>query len=892
MEAGSQMWQRGEGGFLPLEQQSRCAPASSAEVPEGHGTEKQRGLTSGSALFDAVGALVMIFDRQGRILWYNRVCEETTGLSFQQVWGRHVWDVLAVPEEAEAVKDVLVNLSAERFRGGYESCVLTWDGKQRTILWSTAPLPNGQGPVEHIVGVGVDITHRKRAEDDLRKREGHYRRLVESSPDAILVHHRGKMVFANRAAAVLLGASDPGEIIAKPVLDFVHPDDRPVVEARLMKALEHDTELALVEQRLVRLDGRVVRVDAHSIFPFMYEEKAAVQVVAREVDERPHVREEVSDEHRYKWETLLGLSPGTIVATDLRARITDVSQQATQAMGFEKPDDLLGKSAFELIVAEDHEEFIKNLQKTFKEGVVRNIELALLKRDGSHFRAELDMALLRDDKGKPKGFISTAAELSRGRERIQARPISRGDGSESSALAAASRAVLLHHEFEPAARAIFDACRNLIGAEAGYVGLINEDGSRDDVLFSYPAEMTWGQTLVASRPMRELRAEVYLTGKAMYLNQLASRGFSEQVEVENILFAPVTVGDNTVGLLAFANKAPGFSEEDTRMASAFAELAAVSLASSRTWEALDMSERRFRSVVEASGDAIITFDSDEHVVYWNPGAQAMFGYTAEEMVGKRLTLVAPAEFREAIRKAAREVESGATSSSLAQPVETIGRRKEGSTFPLEISLAGWNTRKGVFLTSILRDITDRKLAEHDLRLLADHDHLTGLPNRALFRDHLTQALALANREPQRLVVLIIDLDHFKAINREFGPQGGDQLLQAVGDRLTGLVRAVDTVARSGDDEFVLLLKGIEEIANTDRVAQRILGSLKQPFALNGREVQITVSMGAAVYPEDGEDVDSLINKADLAMSRAKQEGRDRFMRLPSPQQEEGVFGRF
>jgi diguanylate cyclase (GGDEF)-like protein/PAS domain S-box-containing protein len=270
----------------------------------------------------------------------------------------------------------------------------------------------------------------------------------------------------------------------------------------------------------------------------------------------------------------------------------------------------------------------------------------------------------------------------------------------------------------------------------------------------------------------------------------------------------------------------------------------------------------------------------------------MFGYTAEEMVGKRLTLVAPAEFREAIRKAAREVESGATSSSLAQPVETIGRRKEGSTFPLEISLAGWNTRKGVFLTSILRDITDRKLAEHDLRLLADHDHLTGLPNRALFRDHLTQALALANREPQRLVVLIIDLDHFKAINREFGPQGGDQLLQAVGDRLTGLVRAVDTVARSGDDEFVLLLKGIEEMANTDRVAHRILGSLKQPFALNGREVQITVSMGAAVYPEDGEDVDSLINKADLAMSRAKQEGRDRFMRLPSPQQEEGVLGRF
>lgn len=892
MEAGSQMWQRGEGGSLPPEQQARCTPASAAEGPEGQGTEKQTGMTSGSALLDVVGALVVIFDRQGRILWYNRMCEETTGVSFRQVWGRHVWEVLAVPQEAEAVKDTLANLRSQRFRCSYESRVLAWDGAQRTIQWSTAPLAEGQGPVEHIVGVGVDITQRKHAEEDLRKREEHYRRLVESSPDAIFVHHRGKMVFANRAAAVLLGASDPGEIIARPVLDFVHSDDRPVVEARLTKALEHDTELALVEQRLVRLDGRVVRVDAHSIFPFMYENKAAVQVVAREVDERQPLREEVSEEHRHKWETLLGLFPATIVATDLRARITDVSQRAAQAMGFERSEELLGRSAFELIVAEDHEEFIKNLQKTFKEGVLRNIELTLLRRDGSHSQTELDMALLRDEKGKPKGFIWTAADLSRGRDGLQALARTRGDGTEASALAAASRAVLLHREFEPAARAIFDACRKLLGAEAGYVGLLHDDGSRDDIVFSWPAEMTWGQAMAVSRPVRELRAEVYLTGKAMYLNQLASRGFSGQVEVESVLFAPVTVVDNSVGLLAFANKARGFSEEDTRMASAFGELAAVSLAKSRTWEALDMSERRFRSVVEATGDAIITFDHEEHVVHWNPGAQAMFGYTPEEMMGKKLTLVAPADFREAIKKAAREVESGAGSSSLAQPVETIGRRKEGSTFPLEISLAGWNTRQGVFLTSILRDITERKLAEHDLRLLADHDHLTGLPNRSLFRDHLTQALAEANREPQRLAVLVIDLDHFKAINREFGPQGGDQLLQAVGDRLAGLVRAVDTVARSGDDEFVLLLKGIEEIAHTDKVAQRILGSLKQPFALNGREVQITVSMGAAVYPEDGEDVDSLLTRADLAMSRAKEEGRDRFKRLPSPQPEEEVLGRF
>jgi diguanylate cyclase (GGDEF)-like protein/PAS domain S-box-containing protein len=893
MEAEGSTSPWGDGGFSPLEQGVTYSGESPGPGQAGQVAGTEGSLTSGSALFDRVGALVIIFDRQGRILWCNRVCQEITGLTFQQVWGRHVWEVFSVPEEASEVRDVLADLRRDRFRRGYESGLVTWDGKERTIQWSTAPLPNGDGPVEHVVAIGVDITERKRAEDSLRQREEHYRRLVESSPDAIFVHHRGRMVFANRSAAVLLGASDPGEILGKPVLDFTHPDDRQVVEARLMKALQHDTELALVEQRLVRLDGSVVRVDAHSIFPFIYEGKAAVQVVAREVAQEQQVREEVSEEDQQKWETLLDLSPDAIVATDLRARITDVAQRSAEEMGFRGPDELKGKSAFELILAEDHEEFIKNLQKTFKEGVVRNIELALLKKDGTHFDAELDMALLREKGGKPKGFIIMASELSR--RRLGARPVpdSLRDASESVALLAASRAVLLHREFEPAARAIFDACRKLIAAEAGYVGLMSEDGSSDQVLYSHPEDTSWAQILAASRPMRELRAEVYLTGKAMYLNQLVSRGLAGQVNVENLLFAPITVGENTVGLLAFANKVRGFSDEDARMASAFGQLAAVSLASSRAWEALDMSERRFRSVAEASGDAIVTFDSDEHIMFWNPGAEAMFGHSAEEMMGKRMTLVAPADFREATRKAASEVESGAPLGSLVQPVETIGRRKDGTTFPLEISFAGWNTRKGVFLTSILRDTTERKLAEHDLRLLADHDHLTGLPNRALFRDHLTQALGRANREPQRLVVLMIDLDHFKAINQEFGPQGGDQLLQAVGDRLTGLVRTVDTVARSGDDEFTLLLRGIEEAAHTDRVAERIRRSLKEPFPLNGREVLITVSMGAAVYPEDGDDVDSLIIRADMAMSQAKREGRDQYMRLPPVREgAEELFGRF
>ena len=891
MEAGERLGPQEEEEVLEFEHRVSEAEATVKDPPLAENQPRKGPAFPGrTPMLDRLGALVTILDRQGRVRWVNRFCEQTTGLSFEDVWGRPVWEALVLPEEEHRVRDALANLGTGRFTRGYESHLLTREGASRIIQWSTAPLLNGEGPVEHIISVGIDITDRKLAEDTLREKEEHYRHLVESSPDAILVHHRGRIVFANRAGDILLGASDPGELIGRPVLDFVHPDDRSLVRARLKKVLEHDTELALVEQRLVRLDGSVVRVDAHSIFPFMYQDKPAVQVVARHVTEAADI-EAPPDYHRQMWDTLLNISSVAIIVTDLRGRIKDASRRAAEVLGFDSADQVTGTSTFTLVVPEDHEEFIRSLQKTFKEGVVRGIELTLLRRDGTHFPAGLEMALLRDEQGKPRGFMATTTDLTSRQDRAQILDEPRREGSESSALLEASRAVLVYRDFEPAARAIFDACKNLVGAGAGYVGLMNEDGTRDNVLFSSPEGFSWAELLVRSRPVRELRAEAYLTGKAMYLNGLnpggeTRIGVEEQELVENVLFAPLNVQDNAVGLLGFVNKSERFIEEDARMASAFSELAAVSLESSRALEALELSEERFRSVAETTGDAIVTFDSSEHIVYWNPGAEAVFGYSAEEMMGKRLTLVAPGDLRGAYKNAVNEVESGGASSSLAEPVEMIGRRKDGSTFPLELSFAGWNTRRGVFLTSIIRDITERKLAEHDMRLLADHDHLTGLPNRALFRDRLTQALAAANRDPQRLAVMMIDLDHFKAINHGLGPQAGDQLLQAVGDRLTGLVRTADTVARSGDDEFVLLLLGIDEPQHTDKVAERIMRALREPFALSGHEVRITASMGIALYPDDGEDMETLIHLADVAMCQAKQGGRNSYQRS-SPAREGG-----
>jgi len=182
------------------------------------------------------------------------------------------------------------------------------------------------------------------------------------------------------------------------------------------------------------------------------------------------------------------------------------------------------------------------------------------------------------------------------------------------------------------------------------------------------------------------------------------------------------------------------------------------------------------------------------------------------------------------------------------------------------------------VTVISKDITERKRTEQQLAFMATHDPLTGLPNRMLFNDRLTVALAYAQRNRQKLTVMLLDLDSFKQINDTLGHSVGDQLLRAVGDRLKGSLRKTDTVARMGGDEFLLLLPQIARAEDAATVAQHIMKTFQAPFSLEGRELCITASIGIAIYPDDGEDVDTLLRNADKAMYRAKQKGRNNYQR--------------
>lgn len=287
-------------------------------------------------------------------------------------------------------------------------------------------------------------------------------------------------------------------------------------------------------------------------------------------------------------------------------------------------------------------------------------------------------------------------------------------------------------------------------------------------------------------------------------------------------------------------------------------------------ENLRLAAKVFENVLEG----VMVTDANANVVSVNPAFSSITGFSVDEIVGKNPNLL-----RSKFHSAEFFQNMWAQLASAGQwRGEIWNKRKSGDVFLAWQTISAVRNDDGriTHYVSVLFDITERKRHEELVRYQAYHDVLTGLPNRQLFHDRLTQGLLHARREGEMLGVMFLDLDHFKEINDTQGHDAGDQLLREVAARLKVSVRKGDTVARLGGDEFVLLLPKIKQLDNLSFLAGKVLESMREPFKLGGREFTVTTSVGIAVYPRDGDKPDMLIKQADEAMYRAKQEGRNSY----------------
>lgn len=289
-----------------------------------------------------------------------------------------------------------------------------------------------------------------------------------------------------------------------------------------------------------------------------------------------------------------------------------------------------------------------------------------------------------------------------------------------------------------------------------------------------------------------------------------------------------------------------------------------------------LAEERLRVIGAAAQDAIIMMDHKGSIAFWNEAAQRIFGYSGDEARGRKLhELIVPEPYRADFEKRL-DVAGGASAGNvIGKTLELAGMRKDGTQIVTEHSISGVSIGQKWHTICIVRDVTERKQFEERIRHLANYDSLTALPNRALFYDRLSQAINLAQRNRNELALLYLDLDRFKSVNDTRGHDAGDAVLKDAAERIQAQVRESDTVARIGGDEFAIILPRIAAAQDATIVADKVIEALRTSFALDesgGDGIEIGVSVGIAVFPRDGADLDTLFKAADSAMYKAKRSG--------------------
>jgi diguanylate cyclase (GGDEF)-like protein/PAS domain S-box-containing protein len=425
--------------------------------------------------------------------------------------------------------------------------------------------------------------------------------------------------------------------------------------------------------------------------------------------------------------------------------------------------------------------------------------------------------------------------------------------------------------------AAVDAVRDLAGNDpgTGVAFALRSDADLEVVAVAGPA---LGLASGAGLDLQALPARLrdrLLAGRAVAMNAAELRACCPEAGgsgEEAVLACPIRAQEQLSGLLLVARER-AFPSEFEHALETLGSQVALALARATLVEDLMQrrSEARFRSLVQNASDVIMVLRGDLTASYLSPSVERVLGHAAGEFDGVALPAL---------------LDAGDLQRALAAYDDAV--RRPGSSVSLECRLrhrdGSWRTVEAVFNSLIddpsvqgtvltVRDITERKTLEEELKHQAFHDSLTGLANRTLFRDRVDHALARHARVGEPIAVLFLDLDDFKVVNDSLGHGAGDQLLGDVAKRLLGCLRAGDTAARLGGDEFAVLVEGVLEPKEAVRLSERIIGSLDPPFALEGKEIFVRASIGYALSDAEMVSGEELLRAADVAMYAAKAAGK-------------------
>ncbi|MCF6155718.1 MAG: EAL domain-containing protein [Candidatus Brocadia sp.] len=364
----------------------------------------------------------------------------------------------------------------------------------------------------------------------------------------------------------------------------------------------------------------------------------------------------------------------------------------------------------------------------------------------------------------------------------------------------------------------------------------------------------------------------HLTNSVIDDPDVSDKNWAKREGMVSFAGYPLIIGNHLIGVMVMFSRNL-LTEFTLKALASVADIIALGIVHKQNQEELIKSESRFKAIFNSANDGILMVDVETKRLYTgNKKICRMLGYTMEELEKLTVMDIHP---REALSQVMDEFEKYSKSENTFARDMPV-KRKDNSIFYVDINSSLITIAGKTYLMGIFRDITERKQSEEKIKHIAFHDPLTNLSNRLLFNDRLTLAIAQAHRTKEKLAVMFLDLDRFKIINDTMGHTFGDQLLYRIAEKLRKCVREGDTVARLGGDEFSLLITGITRVEDVHNIARKILNVFKQKWVIDRHELYATASIGVALYPDNGKDVETLLKNADIAMYDAKEQGRNNY----------------
>ena len=643
----------------------------------------------------------------------------------------------------------------------------------------------------------------------------------------------GRYTLVNRRFCEMLGYTR-GELIGKHFLDVTHPEDRTVDEVFLKDALGTHPHLPMVrEKRYVRKDGSSIWTQRSGALIRDASGRVIYALVSIEDVSQYRSSQETLQSLNASLKAIVETSPLAIYSVTPGGIVTLWNPAAETMFGVSR-NDVLGKLS--PIVLQGSVENASDIRSRVMSGeTLYHHEITRRHLDGREIEISVSAAPLRDAEHQVVGILVTCSDIT--------------------SLKTTSRALDQQLRFTQELLEVIPSPIFYRGKSGEYLG------------FNRAWEEYFGkrrEDWIGTRPHQLLTVAEADAAEAE--DQLVMEN-GKNVIAESVVKDHRGVPRNIVRHVSRFTDAKGAPAGIIGVLTDISDFKQVS-------QALEASERRFKALTESAMDIVTVLDAEGVIRYQSTSVKHLLGYDPADMLGKsQFDLVHhddAANMREAFKQL---IEAG----QMEAPIEFRARNSDGVWRTLES--IGKNCLNNPEVGGIIvntRDVTDRKVIQAHIQHLAFHDALTGLPNRSLMQDRVSQAITRAERMGSRFAVMFIDIDNFKNINDSLGHDVGDELLRQVAKRLTASVRGHDTIARQGGDEFIVLLDQLEGHQGATRVAQKVLEALRTVYRVGGADQHVSGSIGIALYPDDGRDAPTLLKNADTAMFHGKSLGKNTY----------------